>query len=203
MRALRRFGLAAVAVVAGSCDDGAYGPLSSAAACVGPCVRLTLSTLGTWRGPPLPARQSPTIGAIACMTSAEPSATFPTRFEIDREAQTVDFECDGKDGLHLTGHLTGISNFGASRAEGDFGRDSSLVLSGTGEMAGWLGEVMDPTGTDLWREFEYPPRWQSSTLLGVTSDATTILIDGSKPAEVASHVIIEFELYVSQTAPPP
>ena len=76
------------------------------------------------------------------------------------------------------------------------------MLSATGEMAGWLGEVMDPAGTDLWREFEYPPRWQSSTLLGVTSDATTTVIDGSKPTEVAKGVFIEFELRVSQAVAP-
>lgn len=207
MRAFEQLSLAAVVVLAGACGSGDSGEddesecpnnaLCEVVACVPPCARLTLITDEVWAGPPIPVSRQGYLGAIACMLPTEPRAEYPTRFEIDREAQTVDFECDGKDGLHLIGHLTGISNFGESRAEGGFGPDTRLVLSATGEMAGWLGEVMDPAGTDLWREYDYLPRWESAEGGGVsTSDGLGVLPKGSDTADVPSRLRFEFNMFI-------
>jgi hypothetical protein len=205
MKAVGRWGLAAVVlVVAGACGDegqgggdGGSAALDDVVACFPPCARLAFFVDEVWAGPPIPVSRRFHLGAIACMLPTEPRAEYPTRFEIDRAAQTVDFECDGKDGLHLVGHLTGISNFGESRAEGDFGPDTTLVLSATGEMAGWLGEVMDPAGTDLWREYEYLPRWGSSERGGMSTDGGVgILPKGSDTADVPSRLWFEFNMFI-------
>jgi hypothetical protein len=214
MRAFEQFGLAAVAVVAGSCGDagraddsaneGDTKPLDEIIACAQPCARLIISPSDDWSGPPLPMSRRSTLGAISCMRSDEPRAEYPTRFDIDREAQTVDFECDGEAGLHLVGHFSGITNFGESRAEGKFGPDTRLVLSATGEMAEWLGEVMDPSGTDLWRAYRQPPQWFSWELGGVAITSGTVSIpDLAGAEEVANFVQFGFELYIPPVAPPP
>jgi hypothetical protein len=210
MKAVGRLGLAAVVVLAGACgDDGGANegdtkPLDEIIACAQPCARLIISPSDDWSGPPLPMSRRSTLGGISCMLPSEPRADFPTRFDIDHEAQTVDFECDGEAGLHLVGHFSGITNFGESRAEGEFGPDTRLVLSATGEMAGWLGEVMDPKGTDLWREFDYRPRWYSWELGGVgIGDASDAVPDLPDTGDVASFVRFEFELYLPPVAPPP
>jgi hypothetical protein len=212
MKAVGRLGLAAVVVLAGACaplgigeDDESECPanaLCEVVACVAPCASVILSATESWAGPPIPVSRQDLLGAISCMLPTEPRAEYPTRFDIDRDAQTVDFECDGEDGLHLAGHFTGITSFGDENAEGEFGPGTKLVLSATGETAEWLREVMDPAGTDLWRAYDQPPRWASTDdgMLYAT-DWLGILPLGANEVNVPIQATFDFAMRI--LSPPP
>ncbi len=135
-----------------------------------PCIRLQVN--GT--------TNADFSAAISCYQPTSPPAPASTRFEVDFERGTADFECDNEAGnLHLRGRLTGFG--GPEDASGPFGPETRIVLSATGKPLEELGPDFAAPGSDLMPTLESPPlHWTVSRLrLSGNDDGTFLLPLGS------------------------